>query len=201
MSIQSLDESLATRAQSGDIAAFDRIARQYQAILLRFVRCNFSNIPDPEDVVQESLLKAFENIGKYRHAWPLKSWLLTITYRMAINHVRHRNVHTRLMERLRRRATLEIPNPADAAQDRDESWKLWNTTAKLLTPTQFRAVWLLYVEDMNRDEIAKILGKTRPTTKLILYRAKRKLQLHFTANVGSSAKIAGTGQTIQGVLL
>ncbi|MDA8377359.1 MAG: sigma-70 family RNA polymerase sigma factor [Planctomycetia bacterium] len=202
MSAQSLDEALATRAQSGDITAFECIARNYQAILLRFVRCNFSNIPDPEDVVQESLLKAFENIDKYRPTWPLKNWLLTLTYRMAISRIRHHHVQVRLLESLRSRVIAEVPNPADAVADHEESRNLWKTAAKILTPTQFQAVWLLYAEDMNRGEIAKILGKTRPTTKLILYRATKKLQLHFGAMAGRFTEHVGSGgQMIQGVLL
>ncbi|EQD68014.1 RNA polymerase sigma-70 domain protein, partial [mine drainage metagenome] len=165
------------------------------------VRRNFPYLPDTEDVVQDALLKAYENIDKYRPAWPLKNWLLTITYRMAISHIRHRGVNARLMDRLHRHATVAISTTADATMDRDESRSLWNTAAKLLTPTQFRAVWLLYAENMNRDEIAKILGKTRPTTKLILYRAKKKLQKHFGATAVSSTRNAGGSRDIQGVFL
>jgi RNA polymerase sigma-70 factor (ECF subfamily) len=204
MSAENLDESLAALAQAGDVEAFDHIARQYQAILLRFIRRNFPNIPDPEDVLQEALLKAYENIGKYREQWPLKSWLFTITHRMAISHIRRRGVHVRLIERLRHRAALELPTPADVPRDRDDAQNLWNTVAKLLTPTQFRAVWLLYAEDMTRDEIALILGKTRPTTKLILYRAKIKLQAHFAANATSTAIADGNaagGHVTPGVLI
>ena len=195
------DESSAAGAQTGDSAAFDLIARQHQAILLRFVRRNFPNIHDPEDIVQESLLRAFENIGKYQTAWPLKGWLLTITYRMAISHIRHRNSNTRLIARLHNHAVMNMPTPSDAIANRDEAQNLWNTAAKLLTPTQFHAAWLLYAEDMSRDDIAKILGKTRPTTKLILYRATRKLRSHFTASAKMPTRRSEDSRVAPGVLL
>ncbi len=201
MSAHVFDESPAACAQPGDRAAFDLIARQYQTILLRFVRCNFPNIPDPEDIVQESLLKAFENMGTYQSARPLKSWLLTITYRMAINHIRHRSTHTRLLARFRNHTAMTTPTAPDALENRDESKNLWNIAAKLLTPTQFHAVWLLYAEDMNRDDIAKILRKSRPTTKLILYRATRTLRAHFTRPSTTPTRLTEDRRVASGVLL
>ena len=201
MSAPNHDDSSAACVQSGDRAAFDLIARQYQTILLRFVRCNFPNIPDAEDIVQESLLKAFENIGKYQASRPLKSWLLTITYRMAINHIRHRNTHTRLIAGLRNHTGLNSPTPSDATAIRDESQNLWNVAAKLLTPTQLHAVWLLYAEDMNRKDIAQILGKSRPTTKLILYRATRTLRAYFVKPSTTPNRLAEDSRIAPGVLL
>jgi len=201
MSAPEDDVRLARLAQAGELAAFDRIARQYQVILLRFVRRNFPNIPDAEDIVQESLLRAFENIGKYRPAWPLKSWLLTITCRVAVNQIRHHSVQSRLMANLRHRCVTASAGPRDSTADHDESLNLWNAAARLLTPTQFRAVWLLYAEEMDRHDIARILGKSRPTTRLILYRAKKILQSHFSASAAESINNSADSRVAQGVVL
>jgi RNA polymerase sigma-70 factor (ECF subfamily) len=201
MYAQSNHEDSAGRAPAGDVAAFDLVAREYQGILLRFVRCNFPKLADAEDIVQESLLKAFENFNRYQPEWPLKTWLFTITHRAAISHIRRRGARYRLMATLHQHATATTPDMNDTTTDYDELQHLWDAAAKLLTPTQFRAIWLLYAEDIDRDNIARILGKTRPTTKLIVYRAIRKLRTHFAAPPTSSTLNPCKGRIAQGALL
>ena len=174
--LQQADETLAAWAQAGDIKAFGQLSRRYQAILLRFVRRNFPVIVDHEDVVQEAFLKAFENLARYRAGRLVRTWLFTITFRVAVSHIRRRSSGLKLLARFVGHATSAAP--PDCNTHRDELRKVWDDAAKILTPTQFRAIWLLFAEEMDRSEIAVILGKTRTTTKLILYRAQCKLRTY-----------------------
>lgn len=195
--LQQSDEVLVAWSQAGDCNAFGHIAQRYQTILLRFVRRNFSVGIDPEDVVQETFLKAFENLARYRTGRLVRTWLFTITFRVAVSHSRRRRSGLKLLAQFAGQAAIAVPPDCDTHQD--ELRKLWDDAAQLLTPTQFRAMWLLFVEEMGRNQIAAILGKTRTTTKLVLYRAQCKLRTHYGVKIATGTHITQTTKIIDGV--
>jgi RNA polymerase sigma-70 factor (ECF subfamily) len=195
--LEQTDETLAAWAQAGDMRAFDQLARRYQANLLRFVRRNFPVIIDDEDVVQEAFLKAFENLARYRPGRLVRTWLFTIAFRVAVSHIRRRRSGLKLLARFVGRASSAAP--PDGNMHRDELQKVWDDAAKLLTPTQFRAIWLLFAEEMERSEIAAILGKTHTTTKLILYRAQTKMRTYYGLHGAAGACPPRAENIIDGV--
>lgn len=75
------DLALVQRVQSGDKQAFNLLVQKYQYRVKHLV-CRFiSDQADQEDVVQESFLKAYRSLGKFRGDSAFYTWL----YRVAVN--------------------------------------------------------------------------------------------------------------------
>ena len=53
--------------------------------------------------------------------------------------------------------------------------RLWDLAAKTLSEEQTTALWLHYVEEMPLSGIALVLGRSRASVKVMLFRARRKL--------------------------
>src|SRR5579885_1991395 len=87
------DEQLVGRAKAGERGAFDALATRYRDRLLHLTRRYAINEADAEDIVQDSLLRAFRGLDSYRGAAQFYTWL----YRIAEN-----SAKSALIGRLRR---------------------------------------------------------------------------------------------------
>ena len=89
---------LVARALDGCQDCYSELATRYFPRLVQLVlpRVSSRNLMDAEDVAQESLKRAFENLATFDPQYRFTTWLYTIAIRIAIDHNRH----------YRRRATL-----------------------------------------------------------------------------------------------
>ena len=83
------DEELAARAAEGSRTAFEELVSRYSPRLFHFLRSRSGAGEDVEDLVQETFLKAYRNIGRYDPSRRFSTWLYTIAFRLAIS--RHRS--------------------------------------------------------------------------------------------------------------
>ncbi|HBE71743.1 MAG TPA: hypothetical protein DDW52_26670, partial [Planctomycetaceae bacterium] len=67
------------------------------------------------------------------------------------------------------------PDEAAAAAEPASS-NIWATASANLSADQYAALWLRYGEDMDMSEIASVLGKTKVGVRVMLHRARGKLE-------------------------
>jgi RNA polymerase sigma-70 factor (ECF subfamily) len=161
-------EELAWRAKQGCQASFTELVHRYAPRLQVFLRRKTRQSHEVEDLVQDTFIKAYLNLGRYDDSWKFSTWLFTIARRLAAS--RHRR-------REPRSAVLDLPLWAcdDQAIDRrEEQDSLWAKVAEL-PDSQRQALWLKYAEDMPVKEIAKAIGKSQVCVKVLLYRARVSL--------------------------
>ena len=171
-------EELALRSQQGCQECFEELVERYNVRLYQFLRNKIAGVQDAEDLVQDTFIKAYRNIHRYRSSWRFSTWLFTIGSRLATSH--HRKF-------LRRQAVAGIEaediRPADVVATQQETFEgLW-AIARSLSKDQYQSLWLKYAEDMSIKEIAKVLKKTQVGVKVLLYRARTNLarRLHNIA--------------------
>jgi RNA polymerase sigma-70 factor (ECF subfamily) len=166
------DEELAGRAQQGCSASFEELVRRFQVPLLQFLQ-RWAAREDAEDLVQDTLLRAYRNLHRYRPSWRFATWLFTIARRLSMNQRRRR----------RPKAGYEVletvednrPRPGQLAAEEENRQHLWNLAAEALTEPQMAATWLYYVEDMPVKQVARVLGRSQTAAKATLFRARKKL--------------------------
>jgi RNA polymerase sigma-70 factor (ECF subfamily) len=133
-----------------------------------------------EDLVQDTVLKAFRSWQSFQPGTSIRSWLFTILRNTFINDYRRRKREPIAMD-------LEVAEPMAtfrAPEDEDPEGTYFNqiVDAKVLEaidalPEDFREVLVLSdVENMSYAEIAKMLNLPVGTVKSRLFRARRQLQ-------------------------
>ncbi|MGE5801706.1 MAG: sigma-70 family RNA polymerase sigma factor [Gemmatimonadota bacterium] len=137
-------------------------------VALRFVR----NAADADDLVQDTLFRAYQAWDQYEPGTNAKGWLLTILRNVFVNEYRR----TR-----RRREILETshPGPEENPTVRffDDLVDEEVTRAIDALPLPYREVIILRdVEDLRYEEIATMLGVPVGTVKSRLFRARALLQ-------------------------
>lgn len=143
-------------------------------MLERFLASCSSGL-DAEDVIQESLLKAFQNLHRFDSNYRFSTWLYTIAFRVARDQLRRHRRWARLLslgrlEVRRPDVTCEMPTEV-----REEAENVWELAKQLLSADQYAALWLRYGEELEIEEISSVLGRTPGAVRVLLHRSRLKL--------------------------
>jgi RNA polymerase sigma-70 factor (ECF subfamily) len=189
------DEELALSVQRGSKVCFAELARRFGPRLYGYFRQKLDSREDCEDLVQDTLLKAFTNIHRFRGKWAFTTWIFTIGTRRLVDHFRADGLRTK--ERIGAE-NVPQPGPLEKAAQREETENLWRL-ARELPGKQYHALWLRYVEELPVKEIARALSVPRMQVKVLLFRARARL-FHLERRMRSAVKSGTRGETRRNVL-
>jgi RNA polymerase sigma-70 factor (ECF subfamily) len=165
------DEELARQTQAGSLLAFEELVHRYGNRVYGFVVRACGQSDDPQEVTQQTFVRAFQSIAQFDSRREFAPWLFTLARRIGID--RHRQ---RLPE------ANEVPpeqvdyaDPSELLAQREERRDFWQVAQRRLSETQFQALWLRYAEEMNVAQVAQVIGKTRTHVKVLLFRARQTL--------------------------
>lgn len=167
------DEELARRAQGGCAESFEQLMRRFQAPVLAFLRRRGPSA-DAEDLLQETFVRAYTNLDRYRRRWRFATWVFTIARRVSLNH--NRRVRPTAGGDSLESAESGAPGPLETIVAEEDRKSLWDAAARALGGEEFTAVWLYYVEEMPTREIAVVLERSWVSVKTMLFRARRRLR-------------------------
>jgi len=87
-SLEPTDRALMQRACHGDRGAFHQLVDRHAPGLYRLAVAMTHHTVDAHDLVQETLLVAFEQMHKFEHRSSVRTWLVGILVRQVANHRR-----------------------------------------------------------------------------------------------------------------
>jgi RNA polymerase sigma-70 factor (ECF subfamily) len=168
---------LVAKARDGDRAAFDELVRLTHAGVYTLAYRLTGNEEDARDVAQETYLRAYRSIRRFRGDSRFSTWLYRITANCASTLIvrRTKNSHEELSldEPLPdHRHEIDPEGMAESGFVRDRL-----TAALAELPPRLRAVVVLRdVYDLPHEAIAAELGISQEAAKVRLHRARRKLR-------------------------
>ncbi|MBR9853072.1 MAG: RNA polymerase sigma factor [Algicola sp.] len=125
---------------------------------------------DAEDVVQDSFVDAFRNLGSFKYDSSFGYWLKRIVINKSINHLKKQKVETTPFEN-HEFHLHRVEDYQESVMDIDKIRK----GIKLL-PKGYKQIIVLYlIEGYTHDEIGEILSISPSTSKSQYHRAKKKL--------------------------
>lgn len=155
----------------GDNNAVAILIDRHLKAVFNFARRLSGNGEDAEDIAQETFLKVWRNLKKYRLGENFKAWLFTITRNTAIDLMRKRkSLAFSVFENdegenaLTESLTDIEPLPDEIFAKAEEKGLLENALIGL-SPASRETLLLYYGENLTFDEIGKILGKSINTVK------------------------------------
>ena len=160
------DGQLVQSVVCGDCAAFDEIVRRYCRPLTLFAIARTGSVHNAEDIVQETFLRAFQNINSFNGLYSLHNWLFTIAYRLIVSGYRKKKP-----QELSNDAVVQLSN--DEPKSEEYEW-LWQAARKL-SHDAFTALWLRYKQDMTTNEIAQVMKKSKVMVRVLLHRSRKSL--------------------------
>ena len=128
-------EELARRSQEGCRASFAELAGRYGIRLLRFLRHQTYNLHDAEDLVQDTLVRAYANIERYRSTYKFSTWLFTIARHLACSRLRRQRRAKPFLE-----AKASEPGPREEIARRETRQNLWAAAGGTLSANQYQVL-------------------------------------------------------------
>jgi RNA polymerase sigma-70 factor (ECF subfamily) len=170
------DRELVERARTGEREAFDQLVARYQRRLLRLVLRLLRDQAEAEDVVQETFLKAYRALPRFRGDAAFYTWL----YRIALNGARNA-----ILRRRQRSGRGPLPSqlPAPAPEVGTPESMLLSKQVMLAIdlamealPLDLRtAIVLREIEGLSYEEIAQIMECPLGTVRSRIFRAREAI--------------------------
>jgi len=181
------DRALVSRILSGDTQAFRLLVKQNERLVAHMVGRLVDRMEDREEICQDVFMKVYEKIGDFNFQSQLSTWIATIAYRHAINHLRKKKLLVSDIpeeEAFTNRFVADEKTEALAEQDTEE---LVMQMIDLLPPHYKIVLTLYHVDGKNYAEIGEITGMPEGTVKNYLFRARQILKDKVKAQLGSEA--------------
>src|ERR1700761_1504648 len=166
---------------AGDRVAFGEYVRSRSQALLRAAQAMTGNRTDAEDLLQATLVKAYQSWDRIDDQGALDTYVRRVMVNTHISGWRRRRVDEYPTDEL-----PDSPSGEDATGDSDLHDVVQRAIDRL--PRQMRAaVMLRFFNDMTEPEVAAALGVTVGTVKSTVARAVAKLRDDAELGAGSQA--------------
>jgi len=161
--------------------AFDHLVRHYQRMLYFHIRRLVIDHNDADDVLQNTFLKAWRYIERFRGEAALKTWLYRIATNEALSFLKSRN---RQMHQDVDNIQNDLKHSLEQGRyiDGDEI-QMALQKAILTLPERQRAVFnMRYFDEMKYDEISEVLEVSVGSLKASYHHAVKKIEKSLASN-------------------
>jgi len=181
------DRELMTRAQAGDMSAFEALVSRHEdkvyGLALRMTRSE----ADAAEITQDTFLSAYQHLSEFRGEAAFGSWVHRIAANNALMRLRRQKVLDIVSDEItgpeftERGSLAELPDSdwSKRADDKvldDELGRAIRAATDAL-PEGYREVFLLKdVEGLSYEEISEMVGISIPAVKSRLHRARLALR-------------------------
>lgn len=177
------DDELVRRAQAGKVEAFEELVRRYERKVYNIVYRLVGNPEDASEVLQDTFLRAYRFIEKFRFKSSFYTWLYRIATNTSLTRLRSRK--TPKMVSLDeptgddRTLAIEIPDyrySPERMHERREMREALQAAVDSLPPDYRSVVVLRDLEGLSNEEVSKVLSISLSAVKSRLHRARLELR-------------------------
>jgi RNA polymerase sigma-70 factor, ECF subfamily len=184
------EDLLILAAKSGDPVAFVELSKRHSNKILRRAYRIVKNWQDAEDVLQESLMRAFLHLKDFEERSSFSSWLTRIAINFALMSLRKKRGYIEIsMEAINDDQGIgyrwEPKDPAESPEShcsRRERDDLLEGAIRRLPPTLRQVVHVRLIDGRSGEELAQTLGISVSAAKSRLARAKTALRLSLASD-------------------
>lgn len=176
------DDKLVEAAVEGDEKAYARLMEKYQRALYFHVLKMVKDKEQVDDLVQESFVKAFDNLESYNTNYAFSTWLYRITTNHTIDYLRKKKLNTLSIDEpvKTKEGDMEVQLPDDSFEtDREILRKQRKQIIQKAIddlPEKYRQVIeMRHMEEKSYQEISELLDLPLGTVKAHIFRAREML--------------------------
>jgi RNA polymerase sigma-70 factor (ECF subfamily) len=177
---------LVKRCQAGETEAFDELVTRYRTRIFAMIYNMVHNEQDAWDLAQDSFVKAWKSINRFRGRSSFYTWIYRIVMNVTIDWLRKKQVKGAGVEFDDAIQLLEV-NPASKTlpkadplpyerMERTEVRARIDNAITQLSPEHRAVILMKETEGMQYHEIAEALGCSIGTVMSRLFYARKKLQ-------------------------
>ena len=169
--------------QGGDRTAFDTLVNRHKGRVFNLCYWFLGDYQDADDASQETFIKIYRSLGKFRFESALRTWI----FRIAVNTCKNKRISSAFRNRQR---TFSFDNPGDGpgfnmqdrgaspseALEKKERMHRIMEGINALPADQKEVITLRDIEGLSYEEIVQVTGISLGTVKSRLARARTQLK-------------------------
>ena len=165
------------KARNGDQSAYKFLLNTYWKDVFNYQFSKTNNEDEAEDITIKSFAKAFDKLSAFDDKYNFKTWLITISKNIYIDHLR-KEKKTTISITKSDNTVFNIKDNTPSAEDQiitEQNLAKLLADIKKLKPHYQEIIQLRFFQEMSYKEIATALNEPMNNVKVKLLRAKKLL--------------------------
>jgi len=169
---------LVERAQGGDLAAYTELVHRYRERIYQTIYRFTRNHDDTDDLAQETFLRAFKELRRFRRRSGFYTWIYRIALNLSFNFLKKRK-----KEMVGQQSAVRLPGSEKATLSGPEAASLAGEFRDRLAaavdslPRLFRSAFILVVyQGLTHGQAARVLGCSENTVSWRMHKARKILR-------------------------
>jgi RNA polymerase sigma-70 factor (ECF subfamily) len=162
------------RFLDGDDNGLIEIIDEYHEGMSLYLNSIVNDMELAEDIMQDTFVKLAIKKPSFKGKCSFKTWLFTIARNCAFDHLRKKQK----ISDLSLDDHLQISDVTDTEKEflREEQKVELYSAMKRLNPDYYQVLYLMYFEDLDTSDIAKIMHKAKRQVSDLIFRARKSLK-------------------------
>lgn len=169
------DEQLIKSCLEGNQNAFRELIKKYESRVAATVIGMLGKCPEADDVGQETFLRFYRSLSKFRGDSSVATYLTRIAINLSLNELKRRQRRAKLFFRQPENGKFDIVDESDDRAYSDEK-EVVQKAIQELAPNYRSIIVLRLLDGYSTEEAAAILGIPLGTALSRLSRAQKKLK-------------------------
>jgi len=169
------------RAKKGDLRSFEKIYDLYARRILNFVHRMVNSAEEAEELTQETFVTVYQKLGSLKDNTKFEPWIYRIARNYVYQRYRSRPPATVSIDLVNEEGlpSNQLPDARKTPYEAFQALELQNVVQEVITslPEKYREVFVLSaIDHCSYQEIAEIVGRSLPSVKTDIHRARLEVR-------------------------
>ena len=170
------EQILINKIIEGDTKAFSTLVNRYKDLVFTLVIRMLKHREEAEEVSQDTFIKVFKSLGKFKGDSKFSTWIYKVTYNTCLDRIKKnkRQIKEIAIDEFSEHEIKTIDNALTSLERKEQEEKIQECLQLLPSQDSF-LLTLYYFEDLSLEEISKIVDIEPNTIKVKIFRSRKKL--------------------------
>lgn len=174
------DSFYVSEVLKGNVNAYTMLINKHKSMVYSICYKIVRKSEEAEELAQDTFLKAYEKLDKFRGEAKFSTWLYRIAYNAAISMTRKRRLEVHALDD----STIANYSESEAHQnldliDYEEQQQMLQLALNTLSDEDYTIIHLFYLKELSVSEISTITGLSEANVKVKLHRIRKKLYVQM----------------------
>ncbi|MHB0754096.1 RNA polymerase sigma factor [Polaribacter sp. M15] len=170
------DQHYIAKVINGDTNAFAYLVDNYKNMVFGLAFKMTKNKEEAEEICQDTFIKAYKNLSKFKGDSKFSTWLYRIAYHTCLDNIKKNKNNDSTFE-INEVTFNQIAAVEDILQGiaRKERSVLMDKCLQKLPHEERSVIWMFYYDELSLKEIIEVTNLSEANLKVKLHRARKKL--------------------------
>ena len=170
------DQTYINDILKGDTNAFSILVERYKNMVFTLALKMVKSREEAEEISQDSFIKAYKNLSKFKGDSKFSTWLYKITYRTSLDSLK-KNKEKYNIDTIDEVTINKIKSTEGILEgiERKERAEVINKCMLSLPEDERAVLWMFYFEELSLKEIIDVTDFSEANVKVKLHRARKRL--------------------------